>query len=222
VVPASDPPILEVGGGLKLITLLSRAGRNGWTGIECFAGIPGTVGGAVRMNAGASLGETSDRVIDVDVVRQDGSTCRLTHSDLAMSYRTAHLPPGSVVALARLQTTGGDPAASQAAIQEHLARRKATQPVNQRSCGSTFRNPPGDYAGRLIEAAGLKGFTRGQAQVSPKHANFIVNLGGATADEIRTVIEHVQETVAERFGVTLMREVHYAGDWQHWAPAEVT
>jgi len=101
-------------------------------------------------------------------------------------------------------------------VAEHLAHRAATQPLDQPSCGSTFRNPPGDHAGRLIEQAGLKGHAIGQVQVSPKHANFLVNLGGARADDVRALIEHIQRTVRDRFGVELHPEVHLAGDWSHW------
>ena len=97
-----------------------------------------------------------------------------------------------------------------------MDRRKNTQPLHLPSCGSTFRNPPGDHAGRLIETAGLKGFQIGEAQISTKHANFIVNLGGARADDIRAVLEHAKATVFEKFGVQLIEEVHYVGDWSHW------
>ena len=211
-----EPPHIEAGAGLALTALLARARQEGWTGLECFAGIPGTVGAAVVMNAGSHLGETVEPLVDIDVVLPDGSLQTLPKADLRMSYRTAHLPPGAVIALARFQTTGADPVDSQARVREFLLRRKATQPLDLPSCGSTFRNPSGDYAGRLIEAAGLKGFTIGGAQVSEKHANFIVNTGGATAREIRLVIEHVQARVEGLFGVRLRREVRYAGDWTGW------
>lgn len=215
----ADGDVLVTGGGLKLTVLVSRALRHGWTGLELFAGIPGTIGGAVRMNAGTTLGEVVDALIDVTVVAPDGSSAILPAEALRMSYRTAHLPPGAIVASARFRLTGADAQASRASVEHHLERRKATQPVDQPSCGSTFRNPPGDHAGRLIEAAGLKGFAIGAARVSPKHANFIVNEGGATASDIRRVIEHVQAVVAERFGVELHQEVHFAGDWSGWPGA---
>ncbi|MBW1878522.1 MAG: UDP-N-acetylmuramate dehydrogenase [Deltaproteobacteria bacterium] len=211
-----QPPRIQVGAGLALTALLARARKEGWTGLECFAGIPGTVGAAVVMNAGSHLGETVEPLVDIDVVNPDGSLHTLPKADLQMSYRTAHLPPGAVIARARFQTTGADPVQSQASVREFLLRRKATQPLNLPSCGSTFRNPPGDYAGRLIDAAGLKGFTIGGARVSERHANFIVNTGAATAREIRRVIEHVQARVEAFSGVRLRREVHYAGDWTEW------
>lgn len=211
VAPIPATADLWAGAGMKLTVLLARAKRNGWTGLECFAGIPGTVGGAVRMNAGSNLGETHDPLVSVEIVSVDGVVGVRTREELRMSYRTTHLPRGAVVARARLHTTGGDPVESEARVREFLDRRKATQPLDLPSCGSTFRNPPGDAAGRLIESAGLKGFTIGGAQVSPKHANFVVNLGDATAEDIRRVIAHVVETVARVHGVHLEREVEYLG-----------
>ncbi|MCB9673924.1 MAG: UDP-N-acetylmuramate dehydrogenase [Alphaproteobacteria bacterium] len=222
--PATEPRIyagpeaLVLGAGLKLTVLVGRMLKNGWTGLELFAGIPGTVGGAVRMNAGTSLGEVVDALVDVEIVQPDGSLALLEAEALAMAYRTAVLPPDTIVVSARFRLTDADPEASRHHIEAHLERRKATQPIDQPSCGSTFRNPDGDHAGRLIEAAGLKGFTIGGAQVSEKHANFIVNTGDATATDIRAVIEHVQDAVASRFGVQLVREVHFAGDWSGWSP----
>lgn len=217
--PDSDPVIVQAGGGTKLAALLNKALRSGWTGLEVFAGIPGTVGGAVRMNAGARLGETRDILIEADVVLPDGSLTTLSLDDLDMRYRQTALPEGSVVVHARFRTTDGDVDAMREHVQEHLDHRAQTQPLDLPSCGSTFRNPPGDHAGRLIEAAGLKGFRIGDAQVSPKHANFVVNLGSATADDVRRVVEHMADTVEQRFGVRLVREVHLAGDWSHWDAA---
>lgn len=208
--------VLTAGGGFKLVVLTSRMLKRGWTGLEFVAGIPGTVGGAVRMNAGTTLGEVVDRLLDVDLVLADGAVVRVPTADLQMSYRTCHLPDGAIVAKARFQLTNTDPIASRAAVEHHLERRKATQPIDQPSCGSTFRNPPGDSAGRLIDAAGLKGFAIGAARVSPKHANFIVNEGGATAADIRRLLEHVRATVERVHGVVLHQEVHYAGDWSGW------
>ncbi len=214
------PPVIEAGAGLPLALLMSRAQKAGWTGLECFAGIPGTVGGAVVMNAGSALGETAAALREVDVVLPDGTLRTLPASALRMSYRTAHLPAGALVAAARLRTTGEDPGPVFERVRAFLARRKATQPLTQPSCGSTFRNPEGDHAGRLIEAAGLKGFRIGDAQVSEKHANFVVNLGAATAADLRRVIEHIEAVVAQAFGVRLQREVHYAGDWSSYRREE--
>lgn len=203
---------LDVGAGLRDAVLLARAAKHRWAGLDPLAGIPGTVGGAVRMNAGSSLGEIGDVLVDVDVVLPTGATATLPAAALDLGYRRCHLPTGAVVTAARLRLA--DPAtfeAGQARVTAFLAHRKATQPLDLPSCGSTFRNPPGDHAGRLIEAAGLKGFTIGGAQVSPKHANFVVNLGTATAADIAAVILHAREVVADRFGVTLRPEVEALG-----------
>lgn len=212
----SDPRIVQAGGGTKLAALLNKAMRHGWTGLEVFAGIPGTIGGAVRMNAGARLGETRDILVEADIVLPDGRLETWSLERLDMRYRQTALPLGSVVVRARLGTTDGDVEAMRASVQHHLDHRAQTQPLDMPSCGSTYRNPPGDHAGRLIETAGLKGFRIGQVQVSEKHANFVVNLGGATADDVRRVVQHMEDTVYARFGVRLHREVHLAGDWSHW------
>lgn len=208
----TEGDVLVAGGGAKIAVLLTRAAKHQWAGLEMLAGVPGTIGGAVRMNAGTALGEIGDRLIDVDVALPDGRVVTLPHAALELGYRRSKLPVGAIVARARLRV-GGDWAESEARMRSHLDRRKATQPLDLPSCGSTFQNPPGDHAGRLIEACGLKGYTVGGAQVSPKHANFVVNLGDATATDIDAVIRHIQDTVAERFGVTLEREVQYAGEW---------
>jgi len=215
-VDSRTPPLIEAGAGARLAALVKKAMRSGWTGLEVFAGIPGTIGGAVRMNAGARMGETKDVLVEIDAVLPDGSLRTFSREELQMSYRTTVLPKGAVVVRARLQCTPEDAHQMRDQVKRHLDHRASTQPLDLPSCGSTFRNPPGDHAGRLIEAAGLKGFRVGDAQVSEKHANFVVNQGEATADDVRTVIEHIEATVQTVFGVTLEREVHLAGDWSHW------
>lgn len=217
-VEGTDPPVLLLGGGVKLAPLVGRMQRMGWTGLEFFAGIPGTIGGAVRMNAGTALGCVADALIDVGVVRTGGAVQTLSYGQLQLGYRTSALPEGAIVAHARFATTGTDPEESREAIRAHLERREATQPVHDSCCGSTFRNPPGDYAGRLIDTAGLKGEKLGRAQVSEKHGNFIVNLGGASAIEIRRLIEHVRSVVWSVHHVDLETEVVFAGDWSVWDP----
>ena len=209
-----------VGAGMMNTVLLARLKRAGLGGAAALAGVPGTVGGAVRMNAGTSLGEIGDRVRAVDVVMPGGATLQLETEHLAFAYRWAQLPPGSVVARVHmaLLCDPADVAAEQDAIAHHLARRKATQPLDQPSCGSVFRNPPGDAAGRLIDQAGLKGTRRGGAQISDKHANFIVNTGDASALDCWWLVKHARDVVLERFGVRLEPEVHAVGDWPdgHW------
>ena len=213
----AEEQVLTAGAGARLLVVLSRAHRHRWTGLECLAGIPGTIGGAVRMNAGTRLGEVKDILVDVDVGLPSGEMVTLATAELRMSYRTAHLPTGAVILRARLRLGGRTYEESQRLIREHLLYRKSTQPLELPSCGSTFRNPEGDHAGRLIEAAGLKGYSIGDAEVSTKHANFIVNRGHATAGDLRSVLEHVQRAVAQQFGVTLVPEVHFAGDWSGWS-----
>ncbi len=209
---AGDVPVLTVGGGANLVLLTGRAGRCGWTGIEFFAGIPGTLGGAVRMNAGTSLGEVVDALVDVELVTPEGAGW-VPASSLGLSYRHSELPAHSVVVSARLRTTGGDAGHSRRIVAEHLERRARTQPVDVPTCGSTFRNPPGDYAGRLVESVGLKGLVRGRARVSPKHANFVENLGEASASEIWELIEVVRDAVLSQHGILLEPEVQRCGAW---------
>jgi UDP-N-acetylmuramate dehydrogenase len=209
---AANGDALVAGAGLRLVVLLARAAREGWPGLEALAGIPGTVGGAVRMNAGTSLGEVADRLVDVDVVHPDGRVETLPAADLGLRYRHSVLPPGAIVARARLRLEG-DAAESSARAAGFLATRKASQPLDLPSCGSTFTNPPGDAAGRLIDAAGLKGATVGGAQVSQKHANFLVNTGGASSSDIAALVRHVQDVVEARSGVRLVPEFQAIGAW---------
>ncbi len=208
-----DGDQLVLGGGAGLVSLVSRALESGWTGLEWAAGIPGSAGGAVRMNAGTHLGDLSRSCVGVEVVTPDGAVTWLSAETLAFGYRTSALPPGAVVCRVALRLERGDAAASRAAIEAHLARRAATQPVDVPTCGSTFRNPPGDSAGRLIEATGLKGHVRGRVRVSPKHANFVENLGGANATEIAALIAWVQSEVHASHGVWLHPEIVRIGEW---------
>lgn len=212
-----DPrgPWVDAGAGLMNTVLLARLAKRGWGGLGALAGVPGTVGGAIRMNAGTHLGEIGERVVHVDVVLADGERRRLGPSDLDFAYRWAQLPAGAIITSARLRAEdeAAAVAAERAAVRAHLTRRRATQPLDKPSCGSVFRNPPGDAAGRLIEAAGLKGRRRGGAMISDLHANFIVNTGGATAEDLRWLVHHARDAVAARSGICLQPEVHAVGDW---------
>jgi len=211
--------LLEVGGGLLNAALLARLARQGLGGLGCLAGIPGTVGGAIRMNAGWRLGEIGRATQAVEAVLLGGETVRYTSEDIGFEYRSAPgLPDGAVVTRAWLSVTSGAAVAQERAeIREYLGRRKATQPLSQPSCGSVFKNPPGDYSGRLIEAVGLKGHTIGGAQISEKHANFIVNIGGATAADVYGLIKLARDTVRAETGAVIEPEVHAVGAWPEGA-----
>lgn len=177
-----------------------------------FAGIPGTVGGALAMNAGAFGGETWRQVERVEVLTRDGDIKVKTASDFKVAYRQVDGLNGDYFIAGIFNFTPGDSVRAKASIKELLKKRSDTQPIGTYNCGSVFRNPPNDHAARLIEACGLKGFSIGDAQVSEKHANFILNTGEAKAADIEALIQKVQATVLEKFGVKLMTEVHVIGE----------
>ncbi|MGQ0502530.1 MAG: UDP-N-acetylmuramate dehydrogenase [Panacagrimonas sp.] len=182
-------------------------------GLGFMAGIPGTVGGALAMNAGAWGGETWPNVTAVEVLYRDGRTAWLDPSDFHYGYRHIETPPGFAGFLgARLRVTRDDAGQHERDTREWLARRKASQPVGRPSAGSTFRNPEGDHAARLIEACGLKGFCIGGAEVSTLHANFILTREGATADDVERLIEHVRTQVRQLTGIELKPEVRVVGE----------
>ena len=189
----------------------TTAGR-GLSGLEFATGIPGTVGGAVYMNAGAYGSETTEVLDWADVFRNHEVT-RMKNSDLDLSYRhsTLHEHPDWVVLRAGYTLTPGDPTELKARIREFRAQRMNGSP-NRPSCGSTFKRPEGDFPGRVIEAAGLKGTRVGQIEVSPVHANYLVNLGGGTSEDAIALIELVRETVRERLGIELESEVRIIGE----------
>ncbi len=178
---------------------------------EFFAGIPGTVGGALAMNAGAHGGETWERVRRVRTIDRRGEIHERDASEYAVGYRHVEGPTGEWFVEATFEFDP-DVVPRMDTLKEMLARRKDTQPLGLPSCGSVFRNPPGDHAARLIETAGLKGHRIGGAEVSPKHANFIINREHATAADIEALIDHVQATVARVHGVELVHEVRIVGE----------
>jgi UDP-N-acetylmuramate dehydrogenase len=190
------------------------AAKLGLTGIEFLAGIPGTIGGALAMNAGAHGGETWSRVRSVSTIDRRGRLRKRPPADFHVGYREVQGPLEEWFLDAELELEPGDPAGSLERIRDLLDRRGKTQPIGLPSCGSVFRNPPGDHAGRLIEAAGLKGICEGGAQVSKMHANFIITTGNASARDIARLIERVQSEVERTSGVRLMPEVHRVGDWR--------
>ena len=193
------------------------AARLGCQGAEFLAGVPGTIGGALAMNAGCYGGEIWNHVVRVEVLTRDGSFEVRTPADYAIGYRSVHraggAPQDGIFTAAWLSFPPGDAVRARARIKELLARRIATQPLSMPNAGSVFRNPEGDHAARLIEAAGLKGCTIGGARVSEMHANFIVNPGGrARAADIEALIGHVRDAVRARFGVALEAEVRILGE----------
>jgi UDP-N-acetylmuramate dehydrogenase len=178
---------------------------------EFFAGIPGTLGGALAMNAGAFGGETWRHVIEVEVLDRRGVRHVRTPADYRVAYRSVQGPAEEWFIAARLEFERR-PSVSEAAIRELMEKRRQSQPIGAWSCGSVFTNPPGDHAARLIESAGLKGFRIGDASVSEKHANFIINHGNASAADIEALILHVQRTVAALHHVELTTEVRIVGE----------
>jgi UDP-N-acetylmuramate dehydrogenase len=198
--------------GVLYPVLANASAGRGLRGLEFATGIPGTVGGAVYMNAGAYDGETKD-VLDWADVYRDGEVVRMDNADLDLSYRRSilHNHPDWVVLRAGYTLAPGDPEELKARIKEFRTQRMNGSP-NRPSCGSTFKRPPGDFPGRVIEAAGLKGTRVGQIEVSPVHANYFVNLGGGTAVEALALMDLVREKVRERLGVELEPEVRVLGD----------
>ncbi len=184
----------------------------GLTGAEFLAGIPGTMGGALKMNAGAFGGETWQIVDRVEMINADGQVTQRDKQQFQVAYRSVKGLAKEWFLSAELTLSKGDSEASQLHIKALLEKRNNTQPTNKPTCGSVFKNPPGDYAARLIEACGLKGYRIGGAVVSEKHANFIENQGGATAMDIENLIRHIQQQVQQQFGVELQTEVCRAGD----------
>ncbi|CAN1534215.1 MurB UDP-N-acetylmuramate dehydrogenase [Methylophilaceae bacterium] len=195
----------------KLAKFCAKHSRQG---AEFFAGIPGTLGGALAMNAGCYGWETWDAVDSVITINRHGELHKRSAKEFVASYRHISMPvQGEWFVAAWLNFEAGDAEVAAQKIKNLLASRLASQPLNLPSAGSTFRNPEGDYAARLIEACGLKGYLIGGAQVSEKHANFIVNIGGATALDIELLIKHMHDTVLEQFGVALQQEVKVIGDY---------
>jgi UDP-N-acetylmuramate dehydrogenase len=202
---------IQVEAGVPCARIARQCVKWGLGPAEFFAGIPGTLGGALAMNAGAWGDETWRHVVEVDVLDRRGS--RHTHlpADYEIGYRSVKGPDDEWFIGARLEFER-TPGVNEDAIRNLLDKRKQTQPIGEWSCGSVFTNPPGDHAARLIESAGLKGFRIGDASVSLKHANFIINHGAARAADVEAVIMHLQSTVKRIHGVTLHTEVRIVGE----------
>ncbi len=202
---------VTAGAGVPCTQLARQCVRWGLGPSEFFAGIPGTVGGALAMNAGAHGGETWERVASVRTIDRAGLLHERSPQDYTVGYRSVRGPDNEWFVEATFYFDP-DVTPSMDAMKDMLERRKTTQPLGLPSCGSVFRNPPGDYSARLIEAAGLKGYRIGGAEVSTKHANFIINREDATASDIEALIEHVRLTVLEVHGVSLQHEVRIVGE----------
>lgn len=205
---------VKVGAAHAVTQLVREAARRGYAGMEFAEGIPGSLGGALVMNAGA-YGSEFEKVVDrVEGVTREGRPIRFSRGEMTFTYRESHLPAGVVVTQVslRLRQEGADQVRSK--VRELVMKRKSSQPSGYPNSGSMFRNPPGDFAGRLIEAAGLKGKRIGQAQISERHANFIVNRGGAKAVEVRQLMELAGAEVTKQFGIKLEPEVRFLGEWR--------
>ncbi len=209
----AGPTTVRVEAGCGLARLLQWCVAQELTGLEFLAGIPGSVGGALAMNAGAWNREIMDRISAVDLLDESGVIRRVAREALSFSYRHLELAPGTIIVAGIFALSAGAGSEIDAKMAAHVAARKAKQPKGVANAGSFFKNPPGDAAGRLIEQAGLKGTTLGGAMVSPVHANFLVNTGTATAEEMYTLMRLVQARVEEIFGVRLEPEVQLLGDF---------
>jgi UDP-N-acetylmuramate dehydrogenase len=203
--------------GLKMMRLARICADHDLTGFEWAIGVPGTVGGAVYQNAGCWGTELAEVLTEAEGLMPGQGRQTWPREDLDLGYRTSALRHGALrgalVTGARIELRPGDGAASRRQMARWTAERNQTQPIRTKNCGSVFKNPPGDSAGRMIEAVGLKDAREGAAQVSEQHANFILNLGGASADQVSRLIERVRCAVRERFGFDLETEVESVGRW---------
>ena len=210
-VSKGDGHRLVVGGGASGIQVSSAARDAGVTGLEFLRGIPGTVGGFVCMNGGAYGREVADVLVSATVIHRNGRLATLALADLGYSYRHSGLPDGAVVIAATLAGQPGDPVAIQAEMDRIAAAREASQPLRSRTGGSTFKNPPGQKAWALVDAAGCRGLRHGGAQVSEKHTNFLINTGDATSADIEALGENVRARVMAHTGIDLEWEIQRVG-----------
>ena len=202
---------VRVGAGVACARIARQCVKWGLGPAEFFAGIPGTLGGALAMNAGAFGGETWAHVLKVHTIDRRGRSHQRARAEYQVSYRAVVMPAADEWFIGAELAFERKPAAHTRDVQTLLEQRRATQPIGEWSCGSVFTNPPGEHAARLIEAAGLKGYRVGGASVSHKHANFIINHGAASARDLESLIAHVRDTVARVHGITLTPEVRIVG-----------
>jgi UDP-N-acetylmuramate dehydrogenase len=210
-----EPPAVWAESGMNLGLLARQCAAKGLSGLEWAATVPGTVGGAVYGNAGAHGGDVAMNLVMAEILQQDGSVRRWTPEELSFGYRSSALKrqkAGHIILSAEFALKHGEPGELQAKIEAFVSHRKRTQPPGA-SMGSMFKNPPGDYAGRLIEAAGLKGTRVGNAEISHLHANFFVNHGECRAADVFALIHLAHDAVKNQFGVDLQLEVELVGEW---------
>lgn len=208
-----DGDCIEAQAGALLGAVANTALEHGLAGMEFASGIPGSVGGALVMNAGAYGGEIKDILESAEILETDGSRCAVTAEELELGYRTSNiLPLGRTVLSARFRLKPGDPEEIAAKMKDLNGRRKDKQPLEYPSAGSTFKRPEGYFAGKLIEDAGCKGLTVGGARVSEKHAGFVINIGDATAKDVLDLIHEVQRRVLVQSGVMLEPEIKMTGE----------
>ena len=195
--------------GATLAKIASSAAKNSLTGLEFASGIPGTVGGALCMNAGAYGGEMKDVVVSTTYLDKDGNICTATGAEHRFGYRTSMFGSGEIIISTVMELKKGNENEIISLMADFNDRRRSKQPLEYPSAGSTFKRPEGYFAGKLIEDAGLKGYTVGGAQVSVKHSGFVINSGSATCEDVKKLIEHIQKTVYDKFSVKLETEVKF-------------
>ncbi|MGH7856699.1 MAG: UDP-N-acetylmuramate dehydrogenase [Candidatus Binatia bacterium] len=209
----SDDALVRAGAAVPFKKLVYDAVGRGFEGLEFGEGIPGSLGGGLTMNAGAFGGEIGRVVEALEGVLAEGRPHELGRAELPFEYRRLDLPQGFVITAVRLRLRRGDGGELEARVRSAREKRKRSQPLGFPNAGSVFKNPRGSFAGRLLEEAGVKGLAVGGARVSPQHSNFIVNEGGATAAEVRALMEEMQRRVLDRAGIRLEPEVKLVGEW---------
>lgn len=201
-----------IGSSVPVATVLRKAGDQGIMGLEFLTGVPGSIGGTLFMNAGTKLGEVKDRLVGGEAFSLQEGSLKSLQPPFGYEYRKNHfLGALDLVYSATFSVEAGDPAALKAQIQDLLKKRKESQPVDLPSCGSVFKNPRPQHAWQVVDQLGLRGHRIGGAQISPQHSNFIVNLGGAKAADVRALIELAKKQALEKLGITLEEEVRYLG-----------
>jgi UDP-N-acetylmuramate dehydrogenase len=210
--PSGERARVHAGVGCSLSRLAMSVARQGWSGLEFAYGIPGTLGGAMVMNAGTYLGDLSQVLVAAQVLLDDGQVCELPADALGLRYRGSSYPDGSIVLQAAMQVQRGDRERIETTMRESNARRQRSQPLWMPNAGSIFKNPSGTAAARLIDDLGLKGTCIGGAMISPVHANFLVNIGQARAADVEALMAMIQHRVEDAYGVTLEPEVRIVGE----------